>query len=124
MSISYVTAVKNSRLQVVADAIDAGASGGGALVIMTAGNAELARIDLDNPCGSVAGGVLTFSGLPNSNVAIGTGTAALAKIQDSAGADVATGLTVGTSGADVILDSTSITAGQTVQLNSATITHA
>lgn len=123
MAITYVTAVKNSRLQVVADAINAGASGAGTLVIRDGSNVELARIDLDNPCGTPSGGVLTMSGLPNSTTAIASGTAANAILQDSAGNNVATGLTVGTVGTDVILDSTSITAGQTVTLNSATITH-
>ena len=51
-------------------------------------------------------------------------SAGAARIRDSSGNDVITGLTVGTSGTDVVLDSVSITAGQTVTINSATFTHA
>jgi hypothetical protein len=110
----------------VRDAIDAG-SGAGVLQIGTAAmGTVLATITLADPSGTVAGaGVLTLSGFPKSDTAAdATGTAAAARIRDSNGTDVITGLTVGTSGADVILDSVSITAGQTVTINSAVFTHA
>ena len=85
----------------------------------------LADIVLAYPCGTVAGGVLTFSSFPRSDTsANNTGTAAEARIRDSVGNDVVTGLTVGTSGTNIVLDSTSITATQTVTLNSVSITHA
>jgi len=69
--------------------------------------------------------VLTFSGFPRSDTsADANGTAAAARIRDSNGNDVITGLTVGVagSGADIILDTTSIDASETVTLNSATLT--
>ncbi len=121
MAVTYTTAIKNSRLDVVVTAI--GASG--VLEIGTAGMASvLATISLGNPAGTVSGGVLTFSGFPRSDTsADASGTAAAARIRTGAAADVVTGLTVGTSGTDIVLDSVSITAGQTVTLNSATITH-
>lgn len=124
MAVTYTTTVKTARMQAVANAIDGGA-GAGYIEIGTAGMASvLATIPLSDPCGSVAGGVLTLT-MPHSDAsADNAGTAAAARIRTSAGTDIITGLTVGTSGADVILDNTSIAAGQTVTINSATITHA
>lgn len=125
MAVNYTTAVKNARMTAVRDQIDGGPAAG-VLQIGTAGMATvLAEFTLDDPCGTVASGVLTFSGFPKSDTsANNTGTAAAARIRDSVGTDVVTGLTVGTSGADIVLDSVSITAGQTVTINSATLTHA
>lgn len=125
MAVTYTTAVKTARMNAVKDQIDAGA-GAGKLEIGTTGMASvLATITLDDPCGTVTNGVLTFSGTPLSDTSADAGgTAAAARIRDSNNTDVVTGLTVGTSGTDIILDSTSITAGQTVTINSATITHA
>lgn len=125
MAVTYTTAVKTARMTAVRDQIDGGA-GAGTLEIGTAGMASvLATITLNDPSGSIAGAVLTLSGFPKSDSsADNTGTAAAARIRDSAGTDVITGLTVGTSGSDINLDSTSITAGQTVTINSATVTHA
>lgn len=124
MSVTYTTAVKTARMTAVRDKIDAGA-GAGTLEIGTTGmGTVLATIALSDPSGSVSGAVLTLT-MPHSDTsADATGTAAAARIRDSDGTDVITGLTVGTSGTDVVLDSTSITAGQTVTISSATITHA
>ena len=125
MAVTYTTAVKNARMTAVRDQIDGG-SGAGVLQIGTTGMASiLAEITLDDPSGTISGGVLSLSGFPKSDTsANNTGTAAAARIRDSSGTDVITGLTVGTSGTDIILDSVSITAGQTVTINSASITHA
>lgn len=123
MAITYTTAVKNARLDVVIAAIDAG-SGAGKLEIGTAGmGSVLATITLSDPSGTSGSGVLTLSGTPLSASATGTGTAAAARIRDSDNNNVVTGLTVGTSGTDIVLDSTSITSGQTVRITSGTITH-
>jgi hypothetical protein len=125
MAIIYSTAARNARLTGVVNTIDAG-SGAGVLQIGTAAMATvLAEITLADPCGTVTGGVLTFSGFPRSDSsANATGVAAAARIRDSNGADVITGLTVGMtgSGADIILDTTNIDTGEIVTLNSATIT--
>lgn len=125
MSVVYTTAVKAARMTAVRDQIDAGA-GAGVLQIGTTGMATvLAEITLADPSGTVSGAVLTLSGFPRSDTsANATGTAAAARIRDSAGTDIITGLTVGTSGQDINLDNTSINTGQTVTINSATITHA
>jgi hypothetical protein len=124
MAVTYSTTVKSSRMTVVKDAIDAGA-GNGILVIGTTGLAStLVSITLDKPSATISSGVLTFSGLPNSGTASGTGTAAEAKITDSTGTTIISGLTVGTTSTDIIIDSTSITTGQTVNFNAtSTITH-
>lgn len=113
-------------MDAVAAQVDGG-SGAGKLQIGTTGMASiLAEITLNDPCAAAAsGGVLTFSGFPKSDTsANNTGTAAEARIVDSDGTSVVTGLTVGTSASDINLDSTSITSGQTVTISSATITHA
>jgi hypothetical protein len=125
MAVTYTTAVKNARMTAVRDQIDAG-TGPGVLQIGTTGMASiLAEITLNDPSGTISGGVLSLSGFPKSDTsANNTGTAAAARIRDSSGTDVITGLTVGLSAADIILDSVSITAGQTVTINSAAITHA
>lgn len=125
MAIIYSTAVKNARLLAVRDQIDGG-SGPGVLQIGTAGMAVvLAEIALSDPSATATNGILTFSGFPKSDTAANnTGIAAAARIRDSAGTDVITGLTVGTSAADIVLDNTSINAGQVITINSATITHA
>lgn len=125
MAVTYSTAAKNARLTAVRDLIDAG-TGPGVLQIGTSGMAVvLAEFTLSDPSGTISGGVLSFSGFPNSDAsANATGTAAAARIRDSNLTDVVTGLTVGTASADIILDNVSITAGQTVTLNSAAITHA
>lgn len=126
MAVTYTTAVKNARMDAVAAQIDGG-SGAGVLQIGTTSMASvLAEFTLNDPCAAAAsGGVLTLSGFPKSDTsANNTGTAAAARIRDSNGVDIITGLTVGTSASDINLDSTSITSGQTVTINSATITHA
>lgn len=125
MAVVYSATAKTNRMTAVRDTIDAG-TGPGVLQIGTAGMATvLAEITLGKPCGTVSGSTLTLSGFPRSDTsANATGTAAAARIRDSSGNDVITGLTVGTSGSDINLDSTSITTGQTVTITSAAITHA
>ena len=125
MAVTYSNATKTARMTAVRDQIDAGA-GAGVLQIGTTGmGTVLAEITLNDPSGTVSGSVLTLSGFPKSDTsANASGTAAAARVRDSSGNDVITGLTVGTTGTDVVLDSVSITAGQTVTINSATFTHA
>jgi hypothetical protein len=125
VAVNYTTAVKSARMTAVRDQIDAG-SGPGVLQIGTTGmGTVLVEVTLDDPCGTVTSGVLSLSNFPRSDTsANATGTAAAARIRDSNGNDVITGLTVGLSAADVILDSVSITAGQTVTINTAAFTHA
>lgn len=126
MSVVYSTAVKTARMQAVIDQIDAGA-GAGTIEIGTTGMASvLAVLTLADPSGTAASGVITLDFDPDisDTSANASGTAAEARIKDSNGTVVISGLTVGTSGADINLDSVSITAGQTVTLTTGTITHA
>lgn len=128
MAVTYSDAVKTARMNAVVAAIDAG-TGPGVIEIGSEGMAAdpggvLATITLNDPCGTVTGSVLTLAGAPLSDTSADrTGIAAEARIRDSDGSDVVTGLTVATSGADINLDNTSITTGQTVTITSATITH-
>lgn len=126
MAVTYSTAVKTARMNAVITQIDAGA-GPGTLEIGTTGfGSVLAILPLADPCGTAAAGVLTFDFDPDisDNSANATGTAAEARVKDSDGTVIISGLTVGLSAADIILDSLSITAGQTVTLTTGTITHA
>jgi len=125
MAVTYSLSTKNARMTAVRDQIDAGA-GPGKIEIGTAGmTTVLAVFTLDEPCGTIANGAITFSGFPKSDSsADATGVAAAARIRDSNNNDVVTGLTVGTSNADVLLDNTSINITQQVTLQSAVITHA
>lgn len=124
MAVTYTTAVKNARLNAVTTAAGTTA----VLEIGTAAMASvLATINLGNPiAAAAASGILTLSGFPRSDTsADASGTAAAARIRTAtAGTDIITGLTVGTSATDIVLDGLTIVAGQTVTLNSATITHA
>jgi hypothetical protein len=126
MAVTYSSAAKEDRLQAVIALIDAG-SGAGTLEIGTTSMASvLAILTLADPCGTASGGTLTFDFDPDitDSSANNTGTAAEARIKDSDGNVIISGLTVGTSGTDIILDSTSITTGQSVTLTTGTITHA
>lgn len=124
MAVNYIANLKDTRMQAVADRIDADV-GAGTLEIATAAYASvLITYTLNDPCGTVTGGVLTFSGLPKTVAAGNSGTAAVARIKDNSGDVVVNNLTVGTSGTDIIVSSTSITSGQNYSWNSGTITHA
>lgn len=123
MAVIYSTTVKSSRMTVVRDAIDNGTSGGTLEIGTTSMASVLAIIPLADPCGSVASGVLTFTMPQSDTSADATGTAAEARIKDSSGTVIVSGLTVGTSGANINLSSVGITVGDTVTLSSAAITH-
>lgn len=124
MAVTYSNTVKDSRMTQVLNAIDGGVAAG-YIEICNAGYANvLATITLADPCGSVASQALTFT-MPRSDTSADfTGTAAIARIKDSAGNICVSGLTVSTSGADINLTSLLITAGDTVTINSGVITHA
>lgn len=124
MSVDYNTNVLTQRLQVVINAIDAGPSNG-FLRILDNGSVVLSSFQLSRPMGVAAAGVLTFNGLSIIDPsAVATGIPTRARLEDSTGVIVASGLTVGLSSAfDIVISpSQSITAGQTVALTAATIT--
>lgn len=123
MAVIYSTPLKNTRLQAVVTAI----GNNGLLVIGTAAlngaTGVLATIPLAATAGTVTGGVLTFSGVPRTANATGTGIAALAELRTSAGVVVCSGLTVDTTAANIILNAIEVSAGQLVQMTAGTITH-
>lgn len=123
MAVNYVTAVKNTRMTAVLNAIDAGAGAGKINIYTAAYAALLVSINLADPSGTVAAGALTLSGMPKSGTAGNNGNAAIARILDSTDTVVAEGLTVGTVGTDIIIDNVSIASGQTVNITAGTITH-
>ncbi len=129
MTVTYSSGLKTTRMTAVITAVDAG-SAAGYMEICTAGYATvLATITLADPSFTESGGTITMAGVPKSDTdADNTGTAALARIKDSDGNVVISGLTVGVSGdsptPDVTLNSTSITQHQTVTITAGTITHA
>ena len=127
MAVTYTTAVKNARMTATLGEIDGGvASGGGTLEIGTTGMAAvLVTFTLTDPAGTVTGDTLNFDFDPDLNAsASGNGTASAARIKDSDGTNVITGMTVGTTGTDVVLDSISLTSGQSVTLTLGSIQHA
>jgi hypothetical protein len=123
MSINYSTTVKNTRMTAVRDAIDGGPAAGKLNIYTAAYGALLVSINLADPSGTVANGILTLSGMPKSGVGVAAGDAALAKILDSTDTVIGDGLTVGLAGTNIIIDNVNIGIGQTVNLNSGAITH-
>ena len=126
MSVTYNTTLKNTRMTAVVTAIDNG--GAGSLLFGDSsgfgGSNLLATITFNSTCGTVSGGVLTFSDTPLvDSSASNTGTATQAEVEDGTGHVVISGLTVGTSASDINLSSTSIVSGQSVTITAATITH-
>lgn len=124
MAVTYNTTLKNTRMTDVVTSIGAT----GYLNIYTTGlGTLLASIPLANPCGTVTGGVLTFSGTPlTESSANASGTAAAATVTTAAnggGTVVISGLTVSSTAGDIVLSSVNIVAGQPVTITSASITH-
>ena len=111
-------------MNAVETALDAG-TGAAVLEVGNSGFATmLVSFTLSDPAGTVSGDTLTGSSLPKTATASNSGTAAEARLKDSSGNVVVSGLTVGTSGTNVIISpSTSITSGQSCDLNTLTLTH-
>ena len=123
MAVNYVTAVKNTRMTAVLNAIDAGSGAGKINIYTPAYGTLLVSIALADPSGTVSSGALTLSGMPKTAIASGSGNAAIARILDSDNNVVAEGLTVGLSASDIIIDNINIASGQTVNITAGTITH-
>lgn len=129
MALSLATAIRNNMATQFLNALDAGA--GAAILRIYDGTRPaaggtattlLAEITLADPSGTVSGGVLTFSGMPRSDVsANATGTATWARLVDSTGAFVGD-LDVGVSGSDLNLGSVALSVGIAVIINSLTYT--
>lgn len=129
MALGILATLRNSRLNLIRDAIDAGAGAGKLRVYdgtrpATGGTATtlLAELTFSDPSApNAASGVLTFSAITADASADATGTATWCRVVDSTGAFVFDG-SVGTSNADYNLNTVSITAGVQVSCTSATIT--
>ena len=125
MPVDYSLAVINSRLQVVVNAVDAGASSG-FLRLLNSGGSVVSSFQLQKPSMTVAAGVASFNGLSLIDPAAVGGTAVGARVEDSAGNIVISGLVVNNTASpvpDIVLTPTNIiTAGQAVALTAATIT--
>lgn len=107
-----VTAVKNSSLDTIKAAIDAG-SGAGLIKIYTGTQPSLpsdavttqtllGTLTFSDPCGSSSSGTLTFSAITQDSSADATGTATWARITDSA-ANVVFDCDVGVTGGGATL---------------------
>lgn len=128
-TVGLATAVRNSRMDAINTALNAGA--GAALMRIydgsrpaTGGTATtlLAELTCSDPAAAAAAsGVLTFSAITADASANATGTATWGRLVDSTGAFVAD-FSSGTSGTDLILNTASITAGVQVSCSSATLT--
>lgn len=97
-NLRLVTAVKNSALDVIKTAIDAG-SGAGTINVYSGtqptapsdaitSQVLLGTLTFSDPCGSSSTGVLTFSTITQDSSADATGTATWARIKDSTGSVV------------------------------------
>lgn len=107
-----VTAIKNSALDTIKTAIDAG-SGAGTINIYNGTQPTtpadaittqtlLGTLTFSDPCGASSAGVLTFSAITQDSSADATGTATWARIKDSAG-NVVFDCDVGTTGGGATL---------------------
>jgi len=129
MAVRIADTVRNTRVDSIRIAIDAGATGG--LLRIYSGSKPtkgatpagllLAEIVLADPCGTSTGGVLTVTTPRTDTSANNTGTAAFFYLTDSTGAFVCDG-DCGTSGSDLNLTTLSIVSGQPVEITSLTIT--
>jgi len=122
VSVNYNATTINGRLNVVVSNIDAG-PGVGQIRLLSPSN-TVALIPLQKPSGTVAGGVLTFSGTPLvSSVTLLSTNIVAADVEDSTGLVVISGLTVGQSSAfDIVMPISNVIVGRLISLTQGTIT--
>jgi len=122
MGITLTTAARNALANALVDLCDAGSSeANGHLVILSAGDVEVAKLPLSNPAfGNSATGVATAEAITSDTSAAG-GTAAKHVFQDRDDTEVWQG-NVQTSGGDLNISSLTIGAGFTVSCSSYTVT--
>jgi hypothetical protein len=122
VSVNYNQTLINSRLQLVVNAVDAGSSFG-VLRLLDSGNNIVSSFTLQKPSMTVSAGVATLNGLSLLDQSAVGGTAVAARVEDSAGNIVISGLGVNTASPDISLSPTNvIVGGQAVALTQATIT--
>ena len=128
MTVGLNVTIRNSRVDLIKTAIDAGA-GAGLLRIYdgtrpaTGGAATtlLATLTCSDPSApAAAAGVLTLNAITNGT-GVAAATATWARFVDSTGAHVLD-CSVGTAGADINLNTTTISIGVTVSVTSAVFT--
>jgi hypothetical protein len=128
LTVHIATSVRTSRATAIRDAIDAG-SGAGKLRIYSgsqpanantaASGTLLLELVLQDPCGTVTSGVLTFDISPAiTDDALATATAGWGRFLDSDDNAVIDGLV----GSEITLTDTTLDSGQTVTVASATLT--
>lgn len=132
MALSYSTTLRNSQLDAIDDACNAG-SGAATLKIYTgtrpanpgtalSGNTLLATLTFSSTAfGAASSGVITAASITSDSTADATGTASFFRVQDSDSNAIIDG-DCGTSGSDLNLDTVSISAGVTVSISSFVIT--
>ncbi|MCF7964221.1 MAG: hypothetical protein K9L79_01640 [Methylobacter tundripaludum] len=130
--LAFSTALRSSRAQLIADALDAGATAGKILLYTAPRPATGAAITtqtligtcvLSDPCGTVSNGVLVFDGINNDDLADATGVIAWARGVDGDDAfvlDMSCG--VADSGAALIFNTLSAQTGGAIQVLSGSIT--
>ena len=122
MALTHVTSVRNTLADTVVDLLDAGTTdANGDLVIMAAGDVEVATLALSNPAfGAASSGTATANAISDDTNATG-GTAANFKMQDRDNGEVFRGTVTATGGGgDLELSSVSIGASDTVSISSFT----
>jgi hypothetical protein len=125
MAVTYSTALKNKRMSAVGVLID-GTNGLGRIELGPAGMGTiLVTINFPFPCisGSATAGAITFAGFPLTGTAVSSGTLGAARLLDSAGTVIISGLSVSAAGTEVIVDNSSVVTAQLVVLSSIVITH-
>lgn len=123
MALTHSTAIRNGVANLVVDALDAGSGNpNGQLILQTAGDVEVATIDLGAPAfGNAASGIATANPVTADGSATG-GTATKFKAVDRDGTTVFTG-TFGTTGADLTGGSAIIAPGDVVDINDGELTY-
>ncbi len=115
------TALRNAIANAIDDEINTG-TGTATLVFETAGDVEVATIDLQDPAfGAAATGVITLAGVPLEDGSATGGTTAQASIFDQ---DTTKQLemTVGVAATEIIISTVTIAASDVVRITALTIT--
>lgn len=133
-TVHYATALKNSMLNPIKDAIDAG-PGAGTLKVYTSPMPSLTSDAIttqtllgtltfsDPSAAGPSGGVLTASAITQDSSADATGTAAWARIADSTGSVVIdVDITVSGGGGAMQMNTTSIVIGGPILISAMTVT--
>lgn len=129
MAIAYVSTLRNTRMDAINTAVNAGPAAGLLRIYdgtrpATGGTATtlLAELTFTDPAFAAAsGGVLTASAITQDSSANATGTATWFRVVDSTAAIVMDG-NVGTSGSDLNLTTTAIVITQPVSVTSFVLT--